>query len=342
MRKDVTIGLSIIFIIAVAAIIFIPGQIQTTPAIKNETPDQQATITSEQPTPLPGMRSGAALGRLSHNLVLNSSVSKLEEKTMEQGKIIVYMTLSPDVSHEAIYSLAKKFDVTGKLHEGNAAISIQSEDLKKSVEIDNKSGYAAYSNSDQLDETNSVYIPANLPSDEEAIKIATKFLKDRDLFPEGAYPVEVEHIKTYHLNNDDNSKTVVWEKLAVWFGGNLNNIKVHGRSIRLVINADGNIIEYDANWREYKPYQEYPVKTPSEAFGELQTRGVTVGMSEPDTVSIDQIELAYNSLPGAYVENYLEPVYIFKGQAMVKGKSIMPISEYVPALTDVSVRALPF
>ena len=50
----------------------------------------------------------------------------------------------------------------------------------------------------------------------------------------------------------------------------------------------------------------------SGAFDELASCGVAVGMNEPDTVSIDQIELAYNSLSGAYQEEYPEPVYVFK------------------------------
>jgi hypothetical protein len=334
MRKDVIIGIGLIIIFVVFFIIFLPGQIHTIPVNKTE---QITTVTREQPTPLPGMRSGAAIGKLSHNLVLNSSLSLNEATTKAEKRILVYKTVPPVVNKEATLALAKKFNVTGKMM---GDTTIQSDNLATYVEIEKESGYTSYANTDHSDETNSVFIPADLTSDKEAIKIATKFLKDRDLFPEDAVPVEVEHIKTERLNNKDNTKIVVWEKLAVWFGGNLDNVKVHGRSIRVVVNADGEIIEYDANWRNYKPYQEYPVKTAKDAFGELESRGVAVGMNEPESVSIDQVELAYNSLPGAYVENYLEPVYIFKGHAMVKGESIMSISEYVPALTDEAVNSL--
>ena len=337
MRGDVIIGMSFIIIIAVFFIIFSPGQIHTIPENKTENTELFPTVTSEQPTPLPGMRSGAAIGKLSHNLVLNPSLSLNEATYKTEKRVLVYKTVPPVVNKEVTLALAKKFNVTGKMR---GDTTVQSEDLATYVEIEKNSGYISYANTNHSDETNSVFIPADLPSDEEAIKIATKFLKDRDLFPEDAVPVEVEHIKTERLNNKDNSKTVVWEKLAVWFGGNLDNIKVHGRSIRVVVNTDGEIIEYDANWRNYEPYQEYPVKTANEAFGELKSRGITVGMNEPDMVSIDQIDLAYNSLPGAYQENYLEPVYVFKGRAIEKGVSTMTISEYIPALSEESMKSL--
>lgn len=337
MRKDLIIAICLTALVLVVAVIVLPNQIPITPAMNNITVEQPETNITEQSTPLPGMKSGAATGKLSHNLFLNSSQSLDNGITKAGQKILVYRTIPPVVTKETTLAIARKFNVSGKLR-GDTAV--QSEDLSRSVEIIKKSGYVSYLNTKHTDETNSIYDPTELPSDEEAIQIATEFLKDRNLFPEDAVPVEVEHIKTERLNNKDNSKSVVWEKLAVWFGGSLNNIKVSGRSIRVLINADGEIIGYDANWRNYEPDKEYQIKTAGMAFDELKTRGVAVGINEPEMVSIDQVELAYNSMPGAYVEKYLDPVYVFRGRAMVNGKPVMSISEYVPALTDDAVKSL--
>ena len=337
MRKNMIIGICLTALVIVVAVVVLPNQIPITPAINNTTVVQSETNITEKPTPLPGMGSSAALGKLSHNLVLNSALSLDDARNRAGETVIVYKTVPPVVTKEVTLALAKKFNVTGKLR---GDTTVQSEDLATFVTIDKNTGTVIYQNSNQLDETNSVFIPEDVPSDEEAIKIANTFLQQLDLLPEDAEPVSVEHRKTYRLINKDNSKKVIWEERVVWYGGKLNSLKVHGRSIDVEINADGKIMEYYANWRNYTPSGEYPLKSPKEAFDELKSRGVAVGMNEPDIVSIDQVELAYNSMPGAYVEKYLGPVYVFKGQVMVNGKPVMSISEYVSALTDDAAKSL--
>ena len=70
-------------------------------------------------------------------------------------------------------------------------------------------------------------------------------------------------------------------------------------------------------------------------------KGIPVGMNNPDTsASIDEMYLAYETTAGAYKEDYLKPVWVFKGNVMVDGKSAMPIEQYIPALTDESMKSL--
>jgi hypothetical protein len=67
----------------------------------------------------------------------------------------------------------------------------------------------------------------------------------------------------------------------------------------------------------------------------LQKKSVNVGTLKPDTVSIDEVYLAYYTDALAYPESYLEPVWVFKGNAMLNGTQIQPVEEYIPALKEV-------
>ena len=64
-------------------------------------------------------------------------------------------------------------------------------------------------------------------------------------------------------------------------------------------------------------------------------------MNEPDSIiSIDDMFLAYRTTAGAYREVYLAPVWVFKGNVIVDGKPVMPVEQYIPALTDESVQSV--
>ncbi len=83
-----------------------------------------------------------------------------------------------------------------------------------------------------------------------------------------------------------------------------------------------------------------PVKTPGQAFEDLKVKGVPVGMNTPDEVSINDMFLAYRTKAGAETEVFLEPVWMFKGDVIVNGKSVMAVNAYIPALTDDAMKSL--
>jgi len=325
MKKEIIIGICLIILIAAIAVVIVPGLTIIAPGTSSETVGQ--------PTSMSTIKSSDVAGRSSHNLVLNPSISMVEG-TKEMKKILVYKTLPPIVTNEITLDYAKKFNVTGALRAGAV---VQSEDLRYGIEISKSSGSVRYVDQDRPNEQ--MDAPEMLPSDAEAIEIATKFLKDRDLFPEGA-----AFSKTYRENAitvGEKPERVVFGRIGVWFNRTLNGLKVDGTQLVVYVGGNGDVIGYYANWRNYEPYKEYPITSPQVAFDKLKTKGVPVGMNNPDTMaSIDYVYLAYETTAGAYKEDYLKPVWVFKGNVLVDGKSAMLVEQYIPALTDDSVKEL--
>ena len=320
MKKEFFFGLFLIVIIITGTVILLPSKQNTTSVAENGSVGQpSAAITAGS--------SGIA-GRTSHNLVFNSTISNsIESKAME--KIVVYKTIPSVVSKERTLALAKKFNVTGNLR-GNTVV--QSEDLRYGLEISRKSGSIRYQDqdrpNDQLD------VPEKLPSDDDAIMIATKFLKERDLFPEDAIKPTVYRENVY----GGKDKKVFYGQIGVWYDRKLNGMNVDGTQLVVYVAGSGDVTGYYANWRNYEPYKEFPIITPASALEKLKTNGVPIGSNPMDAeVSMDNVYLAYQTTPGAYSEKYLTPVWVFKGNVTVDGKSVMPVKQYIPALTGESL-----
>lgn len=319
MKTEFIIGICLLAIIIGGMIIIIPNQQGVSPGAEKSTVEQPTTkLTTE---------SSDIAGKVSHNLVLATS-TKAEKNT-----ILVYRTLPPVVTDEKTLEYAKKFNVTGALRESAV---VQSKDLRYAIEISKKSGSIRYMDQDRPNANQDA--PEYLPSDEEAIKIATKFLKDRDLYPAGAVePVAVRE-NAYTVGKGDE---VYYGRIGVWYHRYLNGLKVEGTQLVVYVGGNGDVIGYYANWRDYEPYKELPVNTQDTAFAQMKAEGVGVGMNEKDsTVSINDAYLAYQTTPGAYSEEYLRPVWVFKGNVIVEGRSVMPVEKYIPALTDDAVKSL--
>jgi hypothetical protein len=129
-------------------------------------------------------------------------------------------------------------------------------------------------------------------------------------------------------------------EVTVGFSRKINNLEVKGSGVSVTIGGNGDIIGYYANWRDYEPYKEYPVISSDIAFSKLKNEGIAVGMNQPESISIDTVYLAYKTKAAAYDEEYLEPVWVFKGQAMDKDSKVNSVTGYIPALTDEAVKSL--
>jgi hypothetical protein len=275
------------------------------------------------------------MGRLSHTINLDTPVlSKVD-------KILIYKTILPQFTRQDILMYGEKFNMSADddIKGGDEGYGRASKDRKIHLYLTN-TGWIEYINSNRAHTINPIDIPGNLPSDDEAVKSATKFLKDHVLLPEGA-----EFRKTSHGRilgtAEDGTSIVVWEDIQVWYGRKLDGKTVEGTQLMLAIGADGTPIEFFTNWREYEPYKEYPLITPQDAFDKLKAKGVPVGMNNPESiVSIDDVRLAYKTKAGAYSEEYLEPVWVFKGYVVVDGKAADFVETDIPALTDEAVKSL--
>ena len=322
MKKEFFFGLFLIVIIITGTVILLPSKQNTISVAENDSVVQSSSVAAE---------SRGIAGRVSHNPIVSTTLLRSVESKATK-KTMVYKTVPPIVNKEGTLALAKKFNVTGNLR-GNTVV--QSEDLRYGLEISRKSGSIRYQDqdrpNDQLD------VPEKLPSDDDAIMIATKFLKERDLFPEDAIKPTVYRENVY----GGKDKKVFYGQIGVWYHRKLNGMNVDGTQLVVYVAGSGDVIGYYANWRNYEPYKEFPIITPASALEKLKTNGVPIGSNPMDAeVSMDNVYLAYQTTPGAYSEKYLTPVWVFKGNVTVDGKSVMPVKQYIPALTGESLKTI--
>lgn len=319
MKKEITIGILLIGTI-------IAGMFYLSPSLFGATSEVKFN-TSYQTSVVPTGESSDVAGRLSHNLIMNFP------QAAGVNKVMIYKTIPPIVTNEITLKYAKIFNVTGDLKGGCV---VQSKDLRFGLEISKNSGSVRYFDQDRPNVK--MDAPQYLPTDDEAIKIATKFLKDRDLYPEGAVDPTV-----FRENAIGGGNKIYYGQIGVWYHRYLNGLKVEGTQLVVYVGGNRDVIGYYANWRDYEPYKELPVKTQDAAFDQMKAEGVGVGMNEKgSTVSINDAYLAYQTTPGAYSEEYLRPVWVFKGDVTVDGKSVMPVEKYIPALTDDAVKSNSF
>ncbi|RQV96575.1 hypothetical protein EH221_04725, partial [bacterium] len=328
MKKEHVIGLCFIAVIvgvSIMAVLLLPPS-----------PDQKTTSIISLSN-LSASTSGEVVGGVSsHKIVLDAAITKGPDQ------VTVYKTQPTVVTKADAIEFAKKFNITyyNDPKEGDAVISVSSKDMRYNVML-YKNGGKRYSDYHRIDTPNGIDIPENLPSDEDAVKIATEFLKARDLLPDGAVFSKSIHDKTYKLNRSGGEPTVVRENIELGYSRKIDGMRIEGTQFMVGVGANGDVISYFVNWKEYEPIGEYPVKSGETAFTELKQNGVNVGSGpeKPDKISIDQAYMAYYTKALAYPEDYLEPVWVFKGTASVNGKTITPVTEYIPALTDDAVKS---
>lgn len=330
MRKESIIGLGLIAVIVcigIMAALYMPQSTADVKMLSNGSLSEQHSSTS-----------GEVLGGQSPStIVLDTVMIKGPERVM------VFKTGPATVSKADVVELAKKFGVTdiSEPREGDAVISVSSKDMRYNVML-YKNGGQLYEDNERVDTPNGFDIYENLPSDEEAVNIATAFLKERELLPEEAVFRKSRHNKAFKLNHSGGEPTVVYEKISLVFSRELDGLNIEGTQFMVDVGGYGDIISYFVNWKEYEPMGEYPIKTAENAFNELKQKGTSFssGPQKPDRISIQKMYLAYYTKALAYPEDYLEPVWVFEGTASADGETIAPVTEYIPALTDNAVKSL--
>jgi len=328
MKKEHVIGLCLITGIVCVSIMAV--------LLLSLSTDQKNT-SKESLSDLPASTSGGVLGgQSSHNIALDTAMTKVPDQ------VIVYKTMPTVITKADAIELAKKFGVTNinEPKEGDAVISVSSMDMRYNIML-YKNGGSRYSDYHRIDNPNGIDIGENLPSDEEALKIATAFLKERDLLPNEAFFSSSKH-RTATTRYSNGTQIVSWEDILLGYSRELNGMNVEGTQFMVEVGAYGDIISYFVNWKEYQPVGEYPIKSGESAFAELKQKGISVdgGPEKPDIISINQAYLAYHTKALAYPEYFLEPVWVFKGTALADGKSVAPITEFIPALTDEAMKSL--
>jgi len=134
------------------------------------------------------------------------------------------------------------------------------------------------------------------PGDEECKKIATEYLKERDLLPEDAYLGGVSGVNIESVG-----------AMSVWFCRKIGQYKIGGRGsdILVEIGVAGEITKVSKRWVEYEPYKMAPIKSPKEAVKQLKYGNALLMTSKGKAT---KMELVYHTPANS---DYIQPVYSF-------------------------------
>ena len=159
----------------------------------------------------------------------------------------------------------------------------------------------------------------NLPEKEDAKDIAINYLTGKGLLPEDA---QVKMVVSDQLSRKNTSTGEIVENsdtnLQVIFGRELDGVPVvigPGSKLKVYIGDGGEVIGVHKVWRKLEASGTTEIKSSKSAFEELKQGN---GGSVPpgyDNVTIDKVYLAYYEEGPGVEQDYLEPIWVFEGQA---------------------------
>ncbi|WP_197080283.1 two-component system regulatory protein YycI [Methanosarcina siciliae] len=156
-----------------------------------------------------------------------------------------------------------------------------------------------------------------LPSEEEAVEIANKFLEERNSLPEGVYMSNVETFTIKTSNEDSGSvekETPAF--LRVSYNRILDGYPVvgPGDSMEVCIGEKEEIVYFFKTWREVQNVGEVSILDVNSAIEKLnQGDSVQPVKSGHKPVEINEIEIGYYSDTPGEKQDFYKPVWIFRG-----------------------------
>ena len=258
---------------------------------------------------------GQSMGQIEGiNFTLNASLPET------QDDIDYYKLVSSDVTIESVKALGNKIGIPGEANWIPSDTIVMSE-LPKMLRV-SATGHIQYIVEHSLFE-----LDANLPSYEEATMIATNFLKESGLWYDGVL-----------LNNVTVGGTIntVPSHLLVNYSQYINGIPLTGNGSEFSVRiGDEGKIAGAAIWKpNLKLYGKVQCIKASDACNNLMA-GNAINLSLPlncKNVVINNIHLGYYLAPYTEGQEYVMPVYVFKGECLDSdGNFIEKFVAYVEA-----------
>jgi len=186
--------------------------------------------------------------------------------------------------------MANEIGIRGEAKEESGYIIVQNDKYQLDAEL--SSGVVNYKNNSEQSGYDEATIEKNLPSDEEARKIADSFLATRNLRPENAVFYDITHNKGF-LTGDPPSKC--WESINVDYSHEMNGYSLLTDQFRVEIGVHGTVLSIFEKWTGYTPFKEYPLITPDEAIMNLKKSGIVIpsGMKDPQKATVTSIKIGY-------------------------------------------------
>lgn len=316
--KKIGIGLVIILLVAAGAVYTIAYQ---------PTSEIKSPLTTDSMSGLPGISSKGF--HSTPSFVLNTTLPEYP------NKIMVYESVKPRVSEKEVLSIAKQLGLNKNVREVSGEFILT--DGQYHLEVNKNSGRVAYTDASRWMIGNDKDKPSNLPSDDEAIDIARKFLIDKGLMPDDAVLRGVDHPGVVAINKTGDVIGVGFEDVKVSFAREVNGLPVvgAGSKIHVEVGGGGEVIRVYKVWREYVPYKKFSIITPDEAFEKLKKVGI-FGIKDVETASIDKVYLGYYTKSASDEQTDLQPVYVFEGEAK-RDNETRKFVQYIPAAPELGM-----
>ncbi|ADQ39634.1 hypothetical protein Calkr_0056 [Caldicellulosiruptor acetigenus I77R1B] len=231
------------------------------------------------------------------------------------------------------YSIAKKFGLNGKAEyypETKTYVIKEEVDgkVKYSFTYEVETGRWEYINEEEMYLN---YNPVNVPSDEEAKKIAIEFLKKEGFYNDRfSYCTVVEASSGDKLTND---YKVLYKD--VYFYPSINGKPVYGVSrIVVSVGSNGKIIGVRKWYKDIEEYKKVKLISAEKALEKIKKREASNNINpRAKSATINKVFLAYWEDAGTIEEQpYLQPVWVFCGEAITEDGSRDTFDAVVPAI----------
>lgn len=234
-------------------------------------------------------------------------------------RTVVYRVKVPDVTVDSVIEMGRKLGFEGDAGsiDSGAKIAMLDEnggDIRQ-LAVWVNCGTVEYAVLGEVDKLYPPY-PPTLPSDDEAKEIAIDFLTQGGLFPDGAQFVEVIPGGTCGGVHGE-----YVTHLLVCFARDIDGTPITGLGAKfgVRIGDKGEVVALYRVWREVEPYKAVSVKAPADAYQELVAGNASyVAPLECEDVVIESISLAYWMDAAHEIQEYVVPVYQFKGKCLDK------------------------
>jgi hypothetical protein len=226
-------------------------------------------------------------------------------------KLQVYKMVKPEITREYVKNLGAKFGFAGELSEGTENYLLSDNETRTYLEVYKATGTFNYSEYPKLfpnSETVLQKAPV-LPSDAEAMKIATDFLVERNLLPEGDVADKVEVGGKF--GNIPLHLLVSFKHVVQIMGpGAMHAVRIGdgGEVVQVFINPTNPLVLPPLEIAAAKPIQQ--------AYDEILTAKHYYAPSQSQKALIDNVTVAYWIEDKGIGQDYVAPVYVFRGQCL--------------------------
>ncbi|OPX63225.1 MAG: PKD domain protein [Methanoregula sp. PtaB.Bin085] len=220
--------------------------------------------------------------------------------------VAIYKSVRPEYTKESVSSLAMNLGMSGNIRETPNAFYAGDTDTDQYYFVVQKdTGMISFQKFNAR---------SGMPQpDRKSIEAVNRFLQDNNLLPLNSLePAVVNNVGESISSTGE--RQISWKTNVISYPQMIDGLPVYNAQFTVEVDSENNIIGLFRNWREYQPYETVILKSPEQAFGELKSHQPQGKKAvKPDNVKVTGISLGYSLQASTDGEEYLQPLYILKG-----------------------------